>query len=181
MASPHVDFAGPRAGVLSASDAPDVAELFRTYAPYVAAIALRLLGREDEVDDVVQDVFVSALRGVHRLREAGALRGWLATVTVRVARRRLRMRRLRALVGLDRAVDYETMIAPGASPEDRAFLARVYRALDTLPVAQRLAWTLRHIHGDSLDTVAEACGCSLATVKRRIAAAHAAIEGMVGP
>jgi RNA polymerase sigma-70 factor (ECF subfamily) len=179
MASPHLELAGILSERSSAPPAPDVAQLFRSYAPYVAAIALRLLGRSDEVDDVVQDVFVSALRGVHRVREPGAVRGWLATVTVRVARRRLRMRRLRAFVGLERAVDYERLIAPGASPEDRAFLARVYRALDTLPVDQRTAWALRYVHGDALDAVATACGCSLATAKRRIAAAQAAIERTV--
>jgi RNA polymerase sigma-70 factor (ECF subfamily) len=178
MVAPHLDLTG--AHVLPDADVLDVGQLFRTYAPYVAAIALRLLGREDDVDDVVQDVFVTAVRGVHRVREAGALRGWLATITVRVARRRLRFRRLRSFIGIERPVDYEGMIAPGATPEDRAFLARVYRALDTLPVEQRVAWALRHIHGDALDAVAAACGCSLATVKRRIAAAHAAIDRMVG-
>ena len=36
---------------------------FRAYSRYVAAIAFRMLGCNDEVDDVVQEVFVAALRG----------------------------------------------------------------------------------------------------------------------
>src|ERR1051325_10698207 len=84
--------------------------LYRTYARYVASIALRLLGRDDEVDDVVQEVFISALRGLRNLREPGAIRGWLATVTVRIARRKLRRRRLWAFVGLDEAPDYASII-----------------------------------------------------------------------
>jgi len=37
--------------------------LYKRFAPYVAAIASRILGRETEVEDVVQDVFIAALSG----------------------------------------------------------------------------------------------------------------------
>jgi RNA polymerase sigma-70 factor (ECF subfamily) len=152
----------------------DLAGLFKRYSRYVAAIALRLLGRDDEVDDVVQDVFLAAIRGLHRLRDPALVRGWLAQVTVRVVARRLRRRRWRALFGLDHPP--EELVAPGASPEDQALLGRVYRALDAVPVAERLAWCLRHVEGMKLDEVARACRCSLATVKRRIAAAQARLD-----
>ena len=56
----------------------EVAELFRRYAPYVATIGLRLLGRDDELDDLVQDVFIEAHRGLHSLRTPDAIKGWLA-------------------------------------------------------------------------------------------------------
>src|SRR5256885_1917782 len=80
---------------------------FRAYAAYVAAIATRLLGRDDEVQDVVQETFLSALTGMERLREPDAVKGWLATVTVRIASRRLRMRRFRSFFGLEAVVGYE--------------------------------------------------------------------------
>src|SRR4051812_18802868 len=92
----------------------DVSATFRMYSPYVAAVALRLLGRGDDVDDVVQDVFLASLKGLATLRDSGAIRGWLATVTVRTARRRLRVRRLRTMIGLDEIADYESLAAPGA-------------------------------------------------------------------
>ena len=58
------------------------------------------------------------------------------------------------------------------SPERRALLARVYQVLDKIAVEQRLAWTLRYVEGEKLERVAEQCGCSLATAKRRIASAQ---------
>ncbi len=150
--------------------------LFRRYAPYVARVALRILGRSDEVDDLVQDVFLAAHRGLGRLREPAAVKGWLATVAVRSARRRLRARRLRAFFGLDRPADYAEVADGAASPETRALLARLYRVLDGLPAAERIAWALRHVEGERLDRVALLCGCSLATAKRRVAAAQATLE-----
>lgn len=157
-----------------------VEQLFRAHARYVAAIAHRLLGRGDDVDDVVQEVFLSAVEGLGRLRDRDAVKGWLATVTVRTARRKLRLRRFWAFLGADEGHDYEAVASNGASPEDRALLARVYAVLDRIGVEQRLAWVLRHVEGEKLERVAELTGCSLATAKRRIAAAEQAIEGVLG-
>src|SRR5438874_5441241 len=141
----------------------DLETLFRRYSRYVAAVALRLLGRDDEIDDVVQEVFLAALRGLGRLREPEAVRGWLATVTVRIAGRRLRRRKLRALFGLRADVELPARDAP---PDQRALLVRVYRLLDELPVRERVAWTLRHVEGEKREAVARLCECSLATAKR---------------
>ena len=52
--------------------------LFRRYAAYVATIGFRLLGRDDELDDLVQEVFMEAYRGFHQLRSAEAAKAWLA-------------------------------------------------------------------------------------------------------
>src|SRR5262249_6514378 len=60
-------------------------DLFRRYAPYVATIGLRLLGRDDELDDLVQEVFIEAHRGLHQLRSAESVKAWLARITVRRA------------------------------------------------------------------------------------------------
>lgn len=154
----------------------DLDGLFRRYAPYVAAIAHRLLGRDEDVDDTIQEVFVAAVRGVHALRDPAAIRGWLARVTVRVARQRLRKRRVRVFLGLDEPVVYDSVVDHSASAEQRALLARVYSVLDGLPANQRIAWSLRHIEGEPLENVASMSGCSLATAKRRIAAAAQRIE-----
>lgn len=174
VTAPDIAQAAPASPGLSCGEA------YRRHAAYVAAIAMRLLGRDDEVDDVVQEVFLEAVRGLARVHDPLALRGWLATVTVRTARRRLHLRRLRGWLRLDPARDYEDVAAPGASPEQRVLLARVYRVLDALPVAPRLAWTLRYVEGESLEDVAALCECSLATAKRRIAAAQQAIQEVFG-
>jgi RNA polymerase sigma-70 factor (ECF subfamily) len=154
----------------------DFDELYEGYVRYVAHIGWRLLGREDEVDDLVQDVFLAAHRGVRKLRDPEAIRGWMATVTVRLAKRRLRKRRLMAAVSLDSAPDYLSLADKNASPEHRTLLAQVYRSLDRLPANQRIAWTLRYLEGEQLDTVAQLCKCSLATAKRRIKEAHDALR-----
>lgn len=159
--------------------APSIDGLFLEYAPYVAKIGLRMLGRRNELDDFVQDVFLEAHRCLGQLRDPGVAKGWLAGIAVNVARRRLRRRRLAARFFLDRPPEYLDVASPAASPEERLLMARVCAALDRLPVEQRLAWSLRHLSGERLDEVAVLCGCSLATAKRHIAAAHETLREAV--
>jgi RNA polymerase sigma-70 factor (ECF subfamily) len=160
--------------------APLLEETYRRFSRYVAALAFRLSGHGTELEDVVQDVFLEAVRGINRLQHPEAIKGWLATITVRVVRRRLRLRRLCRFLGL--ATDVQDLEIPdrGASPADRALLVAVYRVLDGLPVDERVAWSLHHWEGEKLEAVARLCGCSITTAKRRIARARARIEEALG-
>jgi RNA polymerase sigma-70 factor, ECF subfamily len=149
--------------------------LFSSYSAYVARVASRLLGSGDaELDDVVQDVFWLASRRMAKIPDLIQARGWLATVTTRVVGRMLLRRRFRGLIHTShRGGDVP---ARGATVEERAILTRLYEVLDGLPTQARMAWSLRYLEGEPLDAVAAACGCSLATAKRRVAAAKSVID-----
>lgn len=150
--------------------------LYSRFAPYVAAIASRILGREGEVQDVVQDVFAAAVRGLRDRSDPARVRGWLAKVAVRTSMRKLRARRFWSLFDLDEAPNYSKLADPAAGPYERQLVEEVYQALDEVGAAERVAWVLRHVEGESLERVAELCECSLATAKRRIKRAHDAIR-----
>jgi RNA polymerase sigma-70 factor (ECF subfamily) len=172
------------AGLADAADAaPDrpvtFEEAYARHAGYVAGLAGRILGRNDDVPDVVQDVFLIAHRRLSAVRHPGALRTWLGRITVREASRRLRWRRLRHFFQPAHAeVD---LIADEASAELRPLVALLYAALDRLPARDRSAWVLRNLLDEPLDQVAELCGCSLATAKRRIAAAQDFLGPLLSP
>jgi RNA polymerase sigma-70 factor, ECF subfamily len=154
----------------------DIERAFQTWSPYVAGVAIRLLGRDQDVEDIVQDVFVEALRTLSSLRDPAREKAWLAAVTVRVVMRRLRRRRIARLLGLAETWDPSWLTAPEADPEQRALLRQVYRLLDDFPASERIAWSLRYLQGEKLEDVAALCGCSLATAKRRITAVQNVIE-----
>ena len=164
--------AEPTADVPRELDPRDFDAVFRRYSPYVARIALRLLGSDGEVDDLVQDVFIEAHHGLRSLREPAALGGWLARICVRRATRRLRRRRFLALLSLDGVAERELPFDASASPEERAEVARLYRRLDKLPADERVAWLLRHVEGESLEDMVRLCACSKSTVQRRLRSAE---------
>ncbi len=155
---------------------PDLEGLYRRYAPYVATIAFRITGRDNDVDDLVSETFVEAIRSWHKLDRTRSLKGWLATVVTRAALKRLRRRRLRRRLGLEYGEAYEHVASPDASPEHRALLSAVYATLGKLPPEARVAWTLRYIDGEQIETIALRLEMSPATVKRRIASARARLE-----
>jgi RNA polymerase sigma-70 factor (ECF subfamily) len=171
---PHLRLAAPLSDV--ALDGPvDFELLFARYSAYVARLAARLLGSGDsELDDVVQDVFWLAARRIAKIPDLVQARGWLATVTTRVVKRKLVRRRFRAL--FHASPGNVEVPARGATAEECAILARLYQVLEQLPTDQRLAWSLRYLEGEPLDAVAAACGCSLSTAKRRVGAAKSVIE-----
>ena len=157
---------------------PGLGQLYAEYARFVAWFASRLLTRQDEVEDVVQEVFLIAARHLDSLTDPPKVRGWLKTVTLRRASRVLRWKRVRARFGMtNRSEGSEQWLSsPDASPEDRAILHELLVTLERLPTDLRIAWTLRNLHEESLENVAELAGCSLATAKRRIAAAEAQLR-----
>jgi len=148
-------------------------DVFRRHAPYVGALVLKLIGRPGDVDDVVQDVFIQAHRGLSKLREPEAVRPWLRRITVRRTRRWLRKRWVQRWLGESDVDAHPELADPAASPEDRATLAYVYRTLEKMPRDERLAWVLRFVEGETLESIAELLGTSLSTVQRRLRAAEA--------
>lgn len=150
---------------------PSFERLYRDYAGYVATIVGRLLGHSSEVDDVVHETFLQAQRALPKLRDPRAVKGWLGTITVRVARRHLRWAKLRQRLGLEAEMKEHTFSTTSLSADDYAYVHSAYACLSALPTAERIAWVLRRVHGAQLAAVAELCDCSLATAKRRIAAA----------
>jgi RNA polymerase sigma-70 factor (ECF subfamily) len=148
-------------------DGGALCEAFRLHRGLLAAVAGRILGRADDVDDVLQDAFVEALRGVHNLREPTALRAWLTRVTIRAAHRK-HARACRD-VGIDEAPAAAEVADPRASAHELALLRAVGDVMAAIPVERRRAWDLRTLDGEPLGDIAARCGCSRTTVKRRIA------------
>ena len=155
--------------------------LYRRHAAHIYHLAYRLLGARADAEDVVQEAFVAVLEHLGQLREPAAFRGWLARTALTLVYRRFRLRKLRRILGFEEAADRIALEpAAGASPEDRAQLAQLEALLARHPVKSRTCWVLHHVEGYTLEQAAQAASCSLATVKRRIAAVQAMIDDHVG-
>lgn len=156
--------------------------LFSRYARLVHGLAFRLMGSDADVDDLAQDAFVEALKNLDRLADPGAFSSWLGSIVVRTAHKRIRRRKLMERLGLRRGepIDVEALPLDLAPPDVRAELKRVYGVLDRLPSEERVALVLRRVEGLELAEIAERMELSLATVKRRIAAAEVALTAHVG-
>jgi RNA polymerase sigma-70 factor, ECF subfamily len=155
--------------------------IYRRYVGLVASTAQRILRSDGDVDDVIQETFLIAYEQLDRLVDPAALRGWLARIAVSRVHRRFRWRKwTRLWSGAELAASLHDQASTEASPEQRAELALIDRALARLPLRLRVPWVLRHVVGYQLDDIATACECSLATIKRRIADADAIVADHLG-
>jgi RNA polymerase sigma-70 factor (ECF subfamily) len=152
--------------------------LFRRHARMALGLAHRLLPRDEDVDDVVQDCFVSALQRLGSLQNPQAFAAWLGSIVVRVVSKRLRRRRLLARLGLraPESIDPDALASASAPGEVAVELRRVYALVSHLPVEQRVALILRRVDGLEVPQIAAQMGLSMSTVKRRLKAAEELLE-----
>ncbi|MBL8624717.1 MAG: sigma-70 family RNA polymerase sigma factor [Myxococcales bacterium] len=149
--------------------------IYRRHAPQVASIARRLLRDPVEAADVTQETFLIAFQKLGALAEPAALRGWLARIAVSRVHRRWRWRKVRFWAAATDDESLADVADAGVAPDRKTELALIDEALRGIPVKLRVPWVLRHVIGYSLDEVATACDCSLASVKRYLGRAEAAV------
>jgi RNA polymerase sigma-70 factor (ECF subfamily) len=142
--------------------------LLEQHTGHLERLLTHILGGRDDLDDLVQEVFVRALERVDELREPRALRGWLTAIAVFVAREAIRARRRRRWLIFLPPEETPELACADASPEVRAAVRAFYEVVGRLDADERIAFTLRFVEGMELTEVAAACGVSLATIKRRL-------------
>lgn len=146
--------------------------LYQRYAPFVRRMLTRVLGPDAAIRDLEQDVFLAAIDGMDRLQEEDALRGWLAGICVRLSRAEIRRRTRDRWFPRFAADDPPETEAPSSDPEVDAAARATYRILGKLGADDRIVFALRYLDGMDLVEVADACGVSLATIKRHLARAR---------
>jgi RNA polymerase sigma-70 factor (ECF subfamily) len=150
-----------------------VAALYDRYAAPVRLTLRSILGPDDEIPDLLQEVFIRALDRIGKLREVDRLGSWLTTMAVFVGRAQIRVRSRRRWLRVFSPERTRPRQLEQPSSDARRAMREIYAVLDGMPVDQRMAFVLRHFHGARLAEAAEACETSLATVKRRLAQAEA--------
>jgi RNA polymerase sigma-70 factor (ECF subfamily) len=163
--------------LLRRRDERAAAWLFDTFEGDVNRIVWSLLGADREHDDIVHEALIMILKSAHQVQDLAKLRRWVRIVTVNAVRLTLRKRRWLKMFGmLDDDPEGERFEAVVPDEGQREAARHLYRALEKLPPDERNAVVLRHVEGLELTEVAEACGCSLATIKRWLQRAEAKLQ-----
>jgi len=152
--------------------------LYQRYARMVIGLSQRILAGRDDADDLAQDAFVFAFTRLDTLQNPQAFQAWLRSIVARTASKRLRRQRLLVRLGIRRnePIEPDTVVSPEAPADVASEVRSVYGLLDRLPAEERVALVLRRVEGLELAEIAEQMKLSLATVKRRIAAAEGRLE-----
>ena len=143
--------------------------LYWRHYPTVRRHVQHLLGPDPDVDDVVQDVFVSVFASLRGFRGESSLKTWLHRVTVRVARRYWRRRAVRRALGVAwaTAAPASGATVPGPDSDAREQLRLLYEALGRISPRLREAFVLRCVEGLSVEAAARVAGVRPDAMKQR--------------
>src|SRR5690242_18561600 len=162
MAHPHMVPAAPSpdAELIQAwqgGDEQAAAELVGRHARPLARFLAGAGAPEADVDDLVQETFIRAFRGLDGFRGQCQFRTWLLTIGGNVLKHAARRAKRTRVVPLD-----EELRSPDGDPHERTVAAemetRLARGLARLPPMQRDVFLLRAQQGMEYDDVAAALG-----------------------
>ena len=149
-------------------------EFYRRFRRPVAANLYKVLNDRTDLDDLVQEVFVIAFRGLARFRGEARVSTWLYRICVNVALGRIRtkMRRPPPYPVAEPEPARDPTVGPPDTPERlmqrRQERRRVYRALDKLSPKKRIVLYLHEIEGYDLKEIAYLVDANPATVRTRL-------------
>jgi RNA polymerase sigma-70 factor (ECF subfamily) len=154
---------------LRRSEPAAVGEVYDRHHAAVRAFARRLIGEAAAAEDLVHEVFVSLPRAIKSYRAEASLRTFLVSIAVNHARHHVRAatRRRGALDRLGREPEIE-VTDPEAVVQRRELARALTRALDTLPLEQRVAFVLCEVEERTSTEVAEIVGVPEGTVRTRL-------------
>lgn len=123
---------------------------------------LRVTARPCTADDLSQDTFLRAFKAYGSLPRDANVRAWLFAIATNLSRNHFRAERRRRVAHA--ALSVETEIADERNPEqvmrsDEA-RTRILGILSTLPLKQRLAFTMRKFHHLAYKAIGQSLGCS---------------------
>ena len=162
---------------LRAGETAAFEELVITYQHRVFGVALRMLGNAAEAQEVAQEAFLRAHRGLAEFRGDAKLSTWLYAITSRLCLSRLARgeRRLRRQgeEALLRLAGGET---PDVAVERGELEAALHRAIAELPEERRIVVVLRDLEGLSYEEIAEVLDLEPGTVRSRLHRARADLK-----
>jgi RNA polymerase sigma-70 factor (ECF subfamily) len=145
---------------------------YRKYRRLVAGNLYRVLGERGDLEDLIQEVFVIAFRGLSKFRGEARLSTWLYRICVNVALGRIRTRKRRPPPVLKADPVAEDTSRTGEDPESLLLReekrAQVYRLLEKLPPKKRLVLYLHEIEGRELKEIAYLVDANPVTVRTRL-------------
>lgn len=167
-------------------DAEAVRALWQSHRRWVAAILLAHKPAEVELEDLLQDVAMSFVRMIGRLRDEAMLKPWLRTVAINAARaagrevsRKRRGPRL-SLAGLDAAAAGPSGDPRGSSGDgDEA--SRLLALAARMPEGYREPLLLRCVRGMTYRQISELTGLPESTIETRIARGRRMLRELAAP
>lgn len=128
--------------------------------------AYRMLGREDEAQDVVQEVFIKVWNGRDQMSEVQNWEAWCMRLTKNLSLDRLRATQRKATDSIQEGFDIrQETLTPHETTELGESMERINQLIASLPEKQRQVIHLRDVEGYSYNEICEILDLDMSQVK----------------
>ncbi|MDB6126259.1 MAG: polymerase, sigma-24 subunit, subfamily [Verrucomicrobia bacterium] len=169
-------------------------EMVSRYWDRIYSMVNQLLRNSQDAEEVTQDAFIRAHRGLVNFRGDSAFSTWLYQIATNLARNRYwywwRRKRDKSVsfdapVSADNSTTLADLIpAEVETPDDitvtQEFISRIAKGMERLSAKHREILTLRNIKNMSYEEIAAILNISVGTVKSRIARARESLRSKLG-
>lgn len=169
-------------------------ELVLLYSPRLYRVAYGLLGNKEDAEEVVQDAFVRAYKGLSDFRGDASFETWMHRITVNLSRNRYHWNRRRG-EGLNLSLSApermeesaerqefdvpDSRMEPDRQLENTELERNIMSAMKHLPATLREAMILRHVEDLPYEKIAGLLDCKVGTVKSRLARGRGLLRGLL--
>jgi len=174
-------------------DRSAVNELFEAYADTAAKMARQMAGACQDLEDIVQEALLRAFRSIGNFRWDSSFQTWLYRITANVCRDFARNSAACRCVSLDEmcgedegatGTACQVVSSAAAQPEAEAIRAEereaIVRAVAALPHMDRAVFVMREMGSLSYKDIANSLGCSIESVRSRLARARRQVRINIG-
>lgn len=151
-----------------AGDTEAFERLVIEHQAYVYHLALRVLGHEQEAEDMAQEAFFRAWKSLPKFRAQAKFSTWMYRIVTNLCYNRLpRLRRELSAIGEEEIADWADprQGMPHEGLEDAERRTWLHRQIDVLPECYRLLLTLRYQSNLPYEEIAAVTGMPMGTVK----------------
>jgi len=157
-------------------------QLVYKYQELVFRLAYRIVGGNADVEEIAQEVFLRAYRGIKKFRGDAAFPTWLTRIAVNYCIKTLNGRKSRILFeGLTSLINLSREATQHSGMEREEHRAMIRRALERLPPKHKAVIVLRYFEERTCEEIAEILECSVGTVKSRLYHARQKLKELLTP
>ena len=173
---------------LRAGDQAEFSRLVETYSGVIYRLGLKMLENPQDAEDVLQETFIKAYRGLKNFDGRSSLSTWLYRIAVNEALMHLRKHK-QTIVSIEQPADSQESAEPlqivdwCCLPEHELLSTEARQMLDQsvnrLPESLRLVFLLREIEGLSTEETGQVLSLSETAVKTRLSRARLRLREML--
>lgn len=142
-------------------------EAFDRFHGLVHRLLVRALGPSADIEEMVDDVFLSFFDNAQRIQAADKIRSYLVSITMNRLRAEIRRRKRTEFLRWTGVLEEPDQSPGHDDPKAKAALIQLSRILDELSAEERATFLLRSLEGMPFAEIAEALSISESTAHRR--------------